>query len=82
MEAVVSSVSSTAEPKAENTMLLQTVRAWTEGPAGRKIVCSLLDGCSQRSFIHEGVVKALGFPVLGKETLHLYSFGSAGHVTV
>lgn len=83
-EAVVSSVSNTAKPKAntQSTVLLQTVKAWTEAPAGRKIVRCLLDGGSQRSFIYEGVVKALGLPVLGKETLHLHTFGFATPVTV
>ena len=49
-EAVVSSVSSTVKPKAEGrtTVLLQTVKAWIEGPAGRKLVCCLLDGGSQK----------------------------------
>ena len=80
-EAVVSSVSNTAKPKAntQNRVLLQTVKAWTEGPARTKIVRCLLDG---GSFIHEGVVKALGLPVLGKETLHPHTFGSAAPVTV
>ena len=76
-EAVVSSVSSTAKLTAnvQNTVLLQTVKAWTEGPGGRKIVRCLLDGGSQRSFIHEGVVKALRLPVVKQETLHLHTFG-------
>lgn len=52
-EAVVSSVSNTAKPKAntQNTVLLQTVKAWTEGPAGRKIVRCLLDGAEEASFM-------------------------------
>ena len=81
-EAVVSSVSSTAKLKAnvQNTVLLQTVKAWTEGPGGRKIVRCLLDGGSQRSFIHEGVVKALRLPVVKQETLHLHTFESTAPV--
>ena len=73
----MSSVSSTAKLKAnvQNTVLLQTVKAWTEGPGGRKIVRCLLDGGSQRSFIHEVVVKALRLPVVKQETLHLHTFG-------
>lgn len=67
----MSSVSITVKLKANvhNTVLLQTVKAWTEGPAGRKIVRCLLDGGSQRSFIHQGVVKALRLPVVRQETL-------------
>ena len=82
-DAVVSSVSSTMKPKPNepNTVLLQTVKAWTEGPAGRKIVRCLLDGGSQRSFVHENLVKTLKLPVLKQETLNLHTFGSAGPMT-
>ena len=81
-DAVVSSVSSTLKLKAnvQNTVLLQTVKAWTEGPAGRKIVRCLLDGGSQRTFIHEAVVKALRLPVVRQETLQLHVFGSTAAV--
>ena len=82
-DAVVSSMSSTMKPKPNepNTVLLQTVKAWTEGPAGRKIVRCLLDGGSQRSFVHENLVKTLKLPVLKQETLNLHTFGSAGPMT-
>ncbi|KAI3375601.1 hypothetical protein L3Q82_003921 [Scortum barcoo] len=52
------------------------------GPAGRKIVRCLLDGGSQRSFIHEDVAKALGLPVIRQETLNLHTFGSTTPATV
>ena len=82
-DAVVSSVSSTVKLKAtdQNTVLLQTVKAWSEGPVGRKVIRCLLDRGSQRSFIHENVVKALRLPVVRQETLHLHTFGSKTPVT-
>lgn len=82
-DAVVSSVSSIVKLKAnvQNTVLLQTVKAWIEGPAGRKIIRCLLDGGSQRSFIHESVVKVLRLPVVRQETLHLHTFGSTSPIT-
>lgn len=81
--ALVSSVSSAMKPKPNepNIVLLQTVKAWTEGPAGRKIVRCLLDGGSQRSFVHENLVKTLKLPVIKQETLNLHLFGSAGPMT-
>ncbi|GAA6090917.1 protein turtle homolog B-like [Tachysurus ichikawai] len=74
-DTVVSSVSST-----ENTVLLQTAKAWTEGPGGRKIVQCLIDGGSQRSFVHERLVRSLQLPVLRQETLNLHTFGSPNSV--
>ncbi|KAI3361691.1 hypothetical protein L3Q82_002048 [Scortum barcoo] len=56
--------------------------AWAGGPAGRKIVRCLLDGGSQRSFIHEDVAKALRLPVIRQETLNLHTFGSTTPATV
>lgn len=50
--------------------------------SGRKIVRCLLDGGSQRSFIHESVVKALRLPVVRQETLHLHTFRCTAPVTV
>ncbi|MGL4646212.1 MAG: hypothetical protein ACRCVL_03675, partial [Cetobacterium sp.] len=57
-DTVVSSVSSTENIKSKepNTVFLQTAKAWTEGPGGRKIVRCLIDGGSQRSFVHERLV--------------------------
>lgn len=83
-EAVVSSVFSTVKLKADmqNTVLLQTVKAWAGGPAGRKVVRCLSDGGSQRSFIHEYIVKELGLPVVRQETLNLHTFGSTTPATV
>lgn len=77
-EAVVSSLSNTVKPKAEGqpTVLLQTIKAWIEGPAGKKLVRCLLDGGSQRSFVRESLVKTLELPVLKKETLNLHTFGA------
>lgn len=79
----VGSVTSAVNLKAnvQNTVLLQTAKAWAEGPAGRKLVRCLLDGGSQRSFIHEAVVRALQLPVVRQETLKLHTFGSNEPVT-
>ncbi|KAL0150932.1 hypothetical protein M9458_053851 [Cirrhinus mrigala] len=81
-EAVVSSVSSTVKPEAggQMTVLLQTVKVWLEGPAGRKLVRCLLDGGSQRSFVQKSLVKTLELPVMKKETLNLHTFGAENPV--
>lgn len=60
-----------------NTVLLQTAKAWVEGPAGRKIARCLLDGGSQRSFVHETLVRSLRLPAVKQETLTLHTFGSS-----
>lgn len=75
---ILSPVSSTVKLKQnkQNTVLLQTFKLWTDDPVGRKIVHCLLDGGSQRSFVHEGVAKALKLPVVRQETLHLQTFDS------
>lgn len=80
---MVSSVSSTVKPRADvqNTVLLQTAKAWAVAPAGRKMVRCLLDGGSQKSLICEDVVKALKLPVVRQETLHIHTFGSTAPVT-
>ena len=79
-DAVVSSViphSAKMKPDGQNTVLLQTAKAWVAGPLGRKIARCLLDGGSQRSFIHENLVKSLNLPVIRQETLTLHTFGSS-----
>jgi len=58
-----------------------TVRARIKGPGGEKIVCNLIDGGSQRSFVHEKQVKDLKLPVLKQETLNLHTFGSKNPMT-
>lgn len=84
-EAVISSVAphtvktSTAK---QNTVLLQTVTALAEGTKGKKRVRCLMDGGSQRSFILEKQARALGLPVVRKETLKLHTFGSNTPVTM
>ncbi|KAG1936575.1 hypothetical protein F2P79_018552 [Pimephales promelas] len=65
----------------QNTVLLQTVRAWAEGPGGRKSIRCLLDGGSQRSFISENTVRALKLPVMKQETFTLHTFGSTAPAT-
>lgn len=65
----------------QDTVLLQTVKTWTVGPRERKVTRCLLDGGSQRSFIHRSVVRALGLPVIRQETLNLHVFGSTSPVT-
>ena len=60
----------------QNTVLLQTAKAWVGGPSGRKMARCLLDGGSQRSFIHENLVRSLNLPVIRQETLTLHTFGS------
>lgn len=65
----------------QNAVLLQTVRAWAEGPGGRKSIRCLLDGGSQRSFISENTVRALKLPVTKQEMFTLHTFGSAAPVT-
>lgn len=84
-EAVISSVAphtvKTSTTK-QNTVLLQTVTALAEGTKGKKEVRCLMDGGSQRSFILEKQAKALGLPVVKKETLKLHTFGSDTPVTM
>ncbi|KAG1927518.1 hypothetical protein F2P79_024188 [Pimephales promelas] len=65
----------------QNTVLLQTVRAWAEGPGGRKSIRCLLDGGSQRSFISENTVRALKLPVMKQETFTLHTFESTAPAT-
>ncbi|KAG1953542.1 hypothetical protein F2P79_010032 [Pimephales promelas] len=65
----------------QNTVLLQTVRAWAEGPGGRKSIRCSLDGGSQRSFISENTVRALKLPVTKQETFTLHTFGSTAPAT-
>lgn len=36
---------------------------------------------SQKSFIHESVVKVLKLPLVKQETLHLHTFGTVAPVT-
>ncbi|KAL0146815.1 hypothetical protein M9458_057754 [Cirrhinus mrigala] len=67
--------------KQNNTVLLQTVRACAEGPAGRRSIRCLLDGGSQRRFISENTVRDLKLPVIKQETVILHTFGSAAPVT-
>lgn len=69
------------KPKSQHTVLLQTAKAHAVGPAGQKVVHSLLDGGSQRSFINENTVKALKLPGIRQETFTLHIFGSATLVT-
>lgn len=70
------------QPDHENTVLLQTVKAWAVGPAATQIVRCLLDGGSQGSFVHEHVVKALNLPVIRQGTFNLHTFGSPAPTTV
>lgn len=58
-------------------MLLQTAKAWVEGPAGRKRARCLLDGGSQRSLVHQTLVKSLKLPAVKQDTLTLHTFGSS-----
>lgn len=44
-------------------------------------MCYLLDGSSQKSFVHENLAKTLKLPVLKQETLNVHTFGSAGPKT-
>lgn len=84
-DAVISSVIPQAEQTktdCENTVLLQTAKAWVIGPVGRKIVRCLLDGGSQRSFVHENVVKALKLPIIKQGIFNLHTFGSSAPTTV
>lgn len=85
IDTVISSVIPQAEkckPDIENTVLLQTAKAWVVGPTSRKMVRCLLDGGSQGSFVHENVVKALQLPVTRQGTLTLHTFGSSAPTTV
>ncbi|KAK0150107.1 hypothetical protein N1851_009132 [Merluccius polli] len=85
MDTVISSVIPQAEkgkPDIENTVLLQTAKAWVVGPTSRKMVRCLLDGGSQGSFVHENVVRALQLPVTRQGTLTLHTFGSSAPTTV
>ena len=63
-DAVVSSViphSAKMKPggQGQNTVLLKTAKAWVGGPSGSKVARCLLDGGSQRNFIHENLVRSL-----------------------
>ncbi|XP_021468061.2 uncharacterized protein LOC110529827 [Oncorhynchus mykiss] len=84
-DAVVSSViphSVKMKPDGQNTVLLQTAKAWVEGPSGRKIARCLLDGGSHIvCFIHETLVKGLKLPVIRQEALTLHTFGSSAPAT-
>ncbi|KAL7824555.1 hypothetical protein SRHO_G00098440 [Serrasalmus rhombeus] len=80
-DTLITSVIPQAE-KAENTVLLQTAKAWAIGPTSRKMVCCLLDGGSQGSFVHKNVVKELQLPVTRQGTLTLHTFGSSTPTTV
>lgn len=85
MDTVISSVIPQAgkgKPDIENTVLLQTAKAWVVGPTSRKMVRCLLDGGSQGSFVHENVVKALQLPVTRQGTLTLHTFGSSAPMMV
>lgn len=41
-----------------------------------QVAICLLDGGTSRSFIQEDISRALNFPVIGKETLNIFVFGS------
>eukprot|EP00063_Salmo_salar_P084036 XP_014058871.1 PREDICTED: uncharacterized protein LOC106606921 [Salmo salar] len=69
------------KPDGQNTVLLQTAKAWVEGPSDRKIARCFLDGGSQRSFIHENLVKGLKLPVIRQEALTLHTFGPSAPAT-
>lgn len=60
-----------------NTVLLQTVMACASGPLGKARLHCLIDGGSQRSFVSEKHVRALGLPVVKKETIKLHTFDSS-----
>lgn len=81
-DAVVSSVIphlGNVKPCGQNTVLLQTAKV--AGPLGRKIARCLLDGGSQRNFIHENLMKSLNLPIIRQETLTLHTFGSSVSTT-
>lgn len=65
----------TASPcnSGKSTVLLQI---WIETPIERVITKCLMDGGSMRSFIREDVSRALKLPVIGEESMNLYTFGS------
>ncbi|XP_075542185.1 uncharacterized protein LOC142576096 [Dermacentor variabilis] len=58
----------------EQQFLLQTARAWTEGSHERTLVRILLDGGSQRTFIHRNLSEKLQLKVLGEEELKIFAF--------
>jgi len=85
MDTVISSVIPQAvkgKPDVENTVLLQTAKAWVIGPTSRKMVRCLLDEGSQWNFVHENVVKTLQLPVTRQGTFTLHTFGSSAPTTV
>ncbi|KAL3200248.1 hypothetical protein MRX96_043543 [Rhipicephalus microplus] len=61
--------------------LLQTARAWTVGPHKSTLVRLLLDGGSQRTFIHRKLSERLQLNVLGEEELKIYAFGDKSAIT-
>ncbi|KAL3205482.1 hypothetical protein MRX96_040775 [Rhipicephalus microplus] len=61
--------------------LLQTARAWTVGPLKSTLVRLLLDGGSQRTFIHRKLSERLQLNVLGEEELKIYAFGDKSAIT-
>ncbi|XP_050043628.1 uncharacterized protein [Dermacentor andersoni] len=65
----------------EQQFLLQTARAWTEGPHERTLVRLLLDGGSQRTFIHRKLSEKLQLKVLGEEELKIFAFGETSATT-
>lgn len=61
--------------ESRGTVLLQTVNANIGYSNGYMVVQCLMDGGSQRSFIREEISKRLKLPVVGEETLNIYTFG-------
>ena len=61
---------------AKDTVLLQTATVWVETALQSKITRCLLDGGSQRSFIRQDISRALNLPVLGEETINVFTFGT------
>ena len=72
-DAIVASSPSNSE---HSTVLLQTATIWIDAPTKSQVARCLLDGGSTRSFIKEDISRALNLPVIGKETLNVYVFGS------
>lgn len=61
-----------------NIVLLQTATAVVRNPSFPKnqgVARALLDGGSQISFVREDLARKLDLPIIGKETLDVYSFG-------
>lgn len=65
------------------TVFLQTATVWIETPVKRQLTRCLLDGGSQRSFVHQDISRALNLPKISEEILRLHTFGSREpkHVT-